>query len=657
MHFSKKISFLSLIFYVFSTFSIQLNAEEIVKNPTIYDIFANDLLKKSPKAEIPSSVDKDKPKILINLSPSELKQVVINLFADLESKENRAYENILSKSFIKDLELFSSNFFQKLNRTTTIPGELELAKMLVTPTTSIEKLKSRQELVKKFLEDKNLSKTINDSLTKFRDNQKILFTFNKNLSQVSENTVKHLFSSPPLGKPQDLSEAIIYFTLLALSKLSNSSPNALRAYNIVKESVFGPFTLLAGLFLGIGTYYKKSDPLLYIPAALSTAFGIFNVLTIKGRLNPVKTLQSQLMAVRNCFDALNEIYKIGAATPQIRKNITELKKVEILINDLETQTEEFQKFVKALNTDTFRGDPSIWSHFGRIIFANKWVTSIQNSMSEVYRALGKVDAFLSIAKLHEEYANERVKFCFVDYSDSPTPDINITNFHHPMINPKTVVTNSVAFGSNNGIKSAIITGPNAGGKSTVLKSVLSCLLLAQTIGIVPAEQAIITPFDKLCAYLNINDDLQAGDSLFMAEARRAIELQKLIESGKRIFVASDEMFTGTDPVEGSAAAYAFAESVANNNSCILMLATHFPFLTKLEEKVAGCKNYKVKVNKIEEGKIDYPFKLENGVANQKVAFDILKIQGFESKIIDRAKEVLNECIKNNVNMFPITPQH
>ena len=66
----------------------------------------------------------------------------------------------------------------------------------------------------------------------------------------------------------------------------------------------------------------------------------------------------------------------------------------------------------------------------------------------------------------------------------------------------------------------LITGPNAGGKSTLIKSLTLCILLSQTLCISPAENLILTPFKLVNTYLNI-PDCKGKESLFEAEMHRA----------------------------------------------------------------------------------------------------------------------------------------
>ena len=108
------------------------------------------------------------------------------------------------------------------------------------------------------------------------------------------------------------------------------------------------------------------------------------------------------------------------------------------------------------------------------------------------------------------------------------------------------------------------------------------------------------------------------------------------------FSIMDEMFSGTSPKEGEAATYAVAEDLGSHTNSILLLATHFPKIKDLETTDKNFKNYQVRVVYNENGTFSYPYKLTEGAADQTVAIDILKDQGFKGSILDKANKILGK---------------
>ena len=186
----------------------------------------------------------------------------------------------------------------------------------------------------------------------------------------------------------------------------------------------------------------------------------------------------------------------------------------------------------------------------------------------------------------------------------------------------------------------LITGPNAGGKSTLIKSLGISTLFAQTIGICFSDSAELTPFKVLNSYLNI-PDCKGKESLFEAEMNRAREHIGFCDSigeNEKSFIIMDEIFNSTNPDEGISGATAIAEKLASYTNSISIITTHFNYLTNLES-YSNFKNYKIPCAFDNNKNISYPYKLEEGISTQNIALELLRAKGFDDSIIDRANTV------------------
>jgi energy-coupling factor transporter ATP-binding protein EcfA2 len=146
------------------------------------------------------------------------------------------------------------------------------------------------------------------------------------------------------------------------------------------------------------------------------------------------------------------------------------------------------------------------------------------------------------------------------------------------------VKNTVALG-----KRLVITGPNASGKTTILKMTMLNILFSQQWGYGFYDAGTrIRPYNQLHSYLNI-PDTSGRDSLFQAESRRCKEiLDKLTPttngaSDSRHFCIFDELYSGTNPYEAIASAYGYIMHLAKYDSVDFMLTTHYIQLCKLFE--------------------------------------------------------------------------
>ena len=133
-------------------------------------------------------------------------------------------------------------------------------------------------------------------------------------------------------------------------------------------------------------------------------------------------------------------------------------------------------------------------------------------------------------------------------------------------------------------KKLLITGPNAAGKTTTIKTTIFNILLSQQFGYGVYKSANIAPYHFLHCYLNI-PDTSGRDSLFQAESRRCKEILDCItaNSTKRHFGIFDELYSGTNPYEAVASAYGYIHHISGMKNVDFMLTTHYISLCELFE--------------------------------------------------------------------------
>ena len=190
-------------------------------------------------------------------------------------------------------------------------------------------------------------------------------------------------------------------------------------------------------------------------------------------------------------------------------------------------------------------------------------------------------------------------------------------------------------------KKIIITGPNAAGKTTIIKSTLMNIILSQQIGYGFYESANIKPYHYLHSYLNI-PDTSGRDSLFQAESRRCKEILDSLEkeSDKRHFCIFDELYSGTNPYEAVASAYGYIDYLSSMKNVDLMLTTHYISLCSNLKTNKKIKNYKMKVSMEEDYNVKYLYKLERGVSKIKGGIKVLYDLEYPKTIIENTKQLL-----------------
>jgi hypothetical protein len=189
-------------------------------------------------------------------------------------------------------------------------------------------------------------------------------------------------------------------------------------------------------------------------------------------------------------------------------------------------------------------------------------------------------------------------------------------------------------------KQLVITGPNAAGKTTVIKSTLFNLIISQQLGYGFYERAEISPYDFLHCYLNI-PDTSGRDSLFQAESRRCMEILRCIidNPAKRHFCIFDELYSGTNPYEAVAAAYGYIDYISKNPNVDLILTTHYIELCQLLEKrnAAAITNLHMSVSS-ETGA--YLYKIADGISSIKGGLKVLRDLEYPAEIVESARGII-----------------
>ena len=327
--------------------------------------------------------------------------------------------------------------------------------------------------------------------------------------------------------------------------------------------------------------------------------------------------------------------------PQIKEFKDQIVKLAKTSSDMHT-------LLSLLRTKTFDGKYSKFMYWGRIKVAFALIADLKVQLVAMMVTLGELDAQLSIAKLYKEFQGKGVTFCFPTFIDPlsvATPSVQAIDFWNPLIDADKVVPSSLLVGQPYGTpQNVIITGPNAGGKSTITKAFILNIICAQSLGIAPSRTLTMTPFTKVTTYLNITDDIASGKSHFKAGVLRAREVQKMFNDLKPHefgLTAIDEVFNGTTHAEGQAAAYSLIKLLGKNPLGMCITNTHFKIIPSHEQSTDNFLNYKVSVIDRPGEKIQYPFKLERGVSDQNVAFKILREEGLGDEFLDEAQHALD----------------
>jgi len=361
----------------------------------------------------------------------------------------------------------------------------------------------------------------------------------------------------------------------------------------------------------------------------------FLPLEVYGQVKSLSTWQTNLRFVQERLMHLGKtVRKLRTVAASLLKNqefVAMVPEALPLIHLFEQggASEDMQSLLEKLESNTFKGSPSLWSNFARIAATNKLMEATKYDWVEIFEAIGHLDVYLSVAKLMKEFKDKKVTYCFADYVAAEAPVLTLENFWDPLLDADCAVPNSLVLGTPT--RNIILTGPNTGGKSTIIKGIMLDVLCAQTLGIVPATACKLTPFAAFNTYSRVEDDIENGLSLFAAEVKRANSLkQKIVNLPKNKFglTINDEMFRGTAPDNAERLSYKYALDFGACQNSICLMATHYPKLIDLEAATGGLyHNYKVEIERLPDGTLKRNYKLIRGSTTQNVAEDILREQG------------------------------
>ncbi|MCH7777223.1 MAG: DNA mismatch repair protein MutS, partial [Gemmatimonadetes bacterium] len=183
----------------------------------------------------------------------------------------------------------------------------------------------------------------------------------------------------------------------------------------------------------------------------------------------------------------------------------------------------------------------------------------------------------------------------------------------------------------------LLTGPNMAGKSTVLRQVGLCVILAQIGSFVPADAATIGVVDRVFTRVGASDDLGRGQSTFLVEMSEVSAI--LHGATSRSLVLLDEIGRGTSTYDGVAIAWAVTEHLHGHVGAKTIFATHYHELTQLTEELHHACNYNVAVREVGDD-IVFLHRLVPGGSDRSYGIHVGRLAGLPESVVGRATEIL-----------------
>lgn len=240
----------------------------------------------------------------------------------------------------------------------------------------------------------------------------------------------------------------------------------------------------------------------------------------------------------------------------------------------------------------------------------------------IHEQLGRLDAAISIASYRAslgQFAEPALHF-----ERESANFIRAKDLAHPLLSdpvPNDCVTE----------RPLLITGSNASGKSTYLKTVALSAILAQSICTVPASSYESRAF-RIFSSMALRDDLMAGESYYIAETKSLKRILDALKEDSAVLCVVDEVLRGTNTVERIAASSVVLQIMAEAGA-LCIAATHDIELCDLLSESYDLYHFEEQVG---EGEMIFDYLLREGKATSRNAILLLRLMGFDEELVQRA---------------------
>ena len=307
------------------------------------------------------------------------------------------------------------------------------------------------------------------------------------------------------------------------------------------------------------------------------------------------------------------------------------------MNDISNDLEYVKKIKKKsvyTDSNSMISELNVFAEYTKMIFLSELITYekvketiIKNKeyLKNIYEYVGTIDALIAVSSFRQSLEYYSKPSLFI--SDNKSENIiDFEDLYHPLI--KNPVSNSLT--TREGI---LITGSNASGKSTFIKSVAINQILGQTI-FTTCAKSYKASFFNIYTSMALKDDVLKNESYYIVEIKSLKRIIDKLNNKIPTLCFVDEILRGTNTIERIASSSEVL-NYFNKANCICFAATHDIELTYLlEDKFY---NYHFE-EEITDNDIVFDYNLREGRAKSRNAIKLLSLMGYDNKIIEDANE-------------------
>ena len=558
---------------------------------------------------------------------------------------------VLSPHVFSDLDWFTTektSILRSLSRTQTPMGDIMIKESFENVLSNSEQIYSRQNALRSLLDRPHL-------VSEFKE---ILHTL-----EATSDELAWFWKTDKEGEFQMLHD-IVYFSIPLLGPYLNQNEMILNFLSIYRIFLTPLFCIVTPLLTFLVPYFVMRR--MGVQVSLSQVFHLLKSTVFTSSLIPQKTKFLAGLSVfvwflfffQNVYTNLKMASLSHNVTCILHKKLTALSRLthatervkSLLENNRLSSNHAFlcswlappsTPVPSVLLQPCFEKEHGLFSLKGDVLATYTQVKSVLNSyVKESMRFLGRLDVICSMVTYLEEIREQSLPWCFAQFQRN----YSLKDLWNPVLYTKESskpVTNTISLGKKKA-NIILLTGPNAAGKSTFIRTVVINAILSQTWGVALARKwKMPSPYSYIDTYMNVAD-VEGQASLFEAEMKRCLEYLNRLEErpNEPMLLVMDEIFSSTNYREGFSAAYSILRYLAHTFPQILgFVTTHFHGLTNLEEPSQGkIRNYCFDATK-QEDKLVYTYQLRRGASSAHFALEILKQNGMAHEILQVATRI------------------
>ncbi len=260
--------------------------------------------------------------------------------------------------------------------------------------------------------------------------------------------------------------------------------------------------------------------------------------------------------------------------------------------------------------------------------------SLVESLQQEVKAIQITASHLAQLDVLQSFAEAAIRNQYVRPEFVEQPLIELTQARHPVVEAHQdapFIANNVSLNAQH--KTAIITGPNMGGKSTYMRMTAVIALLAHCGSFVPAESARLCCLDAIYTRIGASDDLASGRSTFMVEMSETANI--LNNASANSLVLLDEIGRGTSTYDGLAIAYATLDQLTHPPAPFTLFATHYFELTEMSH--SNDKVVNLHFGAIQHGdQLVLDHQIHQGPTSKSYGIHVAKLAGVPTSVINKA---------------------